>query len=67
MNSTNSRNLINEWSMNWAQFKDPVSHICLAGAVVAAWSLIQEVAGSNNLFKIYNIIVTKVNEFSENI
>ena len=67
MNSTNSRNLINEWSMNWAQFKDPVSHICLAGAVVAAWSLIQEVAGSNNPFKIYNIIVTKVNEFSENI
>ena len=25
--------------MNWAQFKDPVSHMCLTGAVVAFWSL----------------------------
>ena len=24
-------------------FKDPVSHMCLAGAVVASWSLTQEV------------------------
>ena len=31
--------------MNWAQFKDPVSHMCLAGGVVASWSLTQEVAG----------------------
>ena len=39
--------------MNWTQFKDPVSHVCvcvcvcvcLAGAVVASWSLTQEVAG----------------------
>ena len=23
--------------MNWAQFKDPVSHVCLAGTVVASW------------------------------
>ena len=30
--------------MNWDQFKDLVSHICLAGTVVAAWSLTQEVA-----------------------
>ena len=27
-------------------FKDPVSNMCLAGAVVASWSLTQEVAGS---------------------
>ena len=27
------------------QFKDPVSHMCLAGTVVAPWSLAQEVAG----------------------
>ena len=27
----NSGNLINHWSMNWAQFEDPVSHMCLAG------------------------------------
>ena len=29
------------------QFKDPDSYMCLAGAVVASWSLAQEVAGSN--------------------
>ena len=33
--------------MNWAQFKDPVSHMCLAGAVVACWFVAQEVVGSN--------------------
>ena len=30
--------------MNWAQFKDPASHMCVAGTVVASWSLTQEVA-----------------------
>ena len=30
--------------MNWAQFKDPISHMCFAGAVVAHWSVTQEVA-----------------------
>ena len=34
----------NHRSMKWAQFKDPVCHMCLAGTVVASWSLIQEVA-----------------------
>ena len=33
--------------MNWSQFKDPVSDICPAGAVVASWSLAQEVTGLN--------------------
>ena len=33
--------------MNWAQFKDPIYHMCLAHAVVASYSLIQEVAGSS--------------------
>ena len=37
LNSVNSGNLMNHRSMNWAQFKDPVSHMCLAGAVVASW------------------------------
>ena len=37
----------NHWNMNWAQFKAPVSHMCLAGAVVASWFLTQEVAGSS--------------------
>ena len=31
--------------MTWAQFKDHVSHMCLTDAVVASWSLTQEVAG----------------------
>ena len=31
--------------MIWAQFKDPVSGMCLTGTVVASWSLTQEVAG----------------------
>ena len=35
----------NHWSMSWAQFKDPVSYMCCAGAVVACWALTQEVAG----------------------
>ena len=30
--------------MNWAQFKDHVSHMCPADAVVACWSLTQEMA-----------------------
>ena len=44
--------------MNWAQFKDPVSHMCLAGAVVACWFVAQEVVGSHTFiakifFKFY--------------
>ena len=35
--------------MNWAQFKDPVSHMCLADTLVASWSLTQEVTGSSLL------------------
>ena len=31
--------------MNATQFKDPVSYMCLVGAVVASRSLTQEVAG----------------------
>ena len=39
--------------MNWAQFKDPVSHMCLAGAVVAFYSLTQEVVGSSTFLDKY--------------
>ena len=35
--------------MNWAQFKDSVSHMCLAGTVVVSWSLMQEMEGSRPL------------------
>ena len=31
--------------MNLAEFKDPVPNMCLAGSVVASWSLTQELAG----------------------
>ena len=36
--------------MNWAQFKHPVSHMCLAGIVVASQSFTQEVACSGCMF-----------------
>ena len=58
LKSENSGNLINHWSMNWAQFKDPPRYLCLTGAVVASWSLTQELAGSSPF---------SVTEFSENI
>ena len=64
LNSANSQNLINHWSMDWAQFKDPVSHMCLAGIVVASWSLTKEVVGLSPFTIIKNIFVTK---FRENI
>ena len=51
--------------MNLTQFKDPVSHLCLAGAVVASWSLTQEVAGSSPLTVMTNIFVTEFAEFRE--
>ena len=44
--------------MNWAQFKDPVSHMCLAGTVVTFWSLTQVVAGSSPFTVMTNIFVT---------
>ena len=37
------------------QFKDPVSDMCLAGAMVAFWSLTQDVAGSNPFTVMTNI------------
>ena len=45
--------------MNRVQFKDPVSHMSLAGAVVAYWSLTQEVAGSNPFIVMTNVSVTE--------
>ena len=53
--------------MNWSQFKDPVSHMCLAGTVVVPWSLTQELAGSNP-FTVRTIILSlnSVKTFREN-
>ena len=48
------------------QFKDYVSQMCLAGTVVAFWSLTQEMAGSNPFTVMTNIFVTEFSEFSEN-
>ena len=53
--------------MNWAQFKDSISDMCLSGAVVASWSLTQEMEGSNPFTVILNILVTEFSEFNENI
>ena len=56
-NLVNLANLINHCSMNWAEFKDRVFHMCLATAVVEPWSVTQEVA----------VLSRFVTEFSENI
>ena len=53
--------------MNCGQFKDPVIHMCLAGAVVASWSGTREMAGLNPFTVMTNIFVTEFNEFKENI
>ena len=50
--------------MNWAGFKDPVSHMCLAGTMVASCSLTQEVAGSSP-FTVNKFFVTEFAEFSD--
>ena len=59
VNSANSGNLINFRSMNWAQFKDPVSHMLL--------SLTQEMVGLCPFTVMTNIFVTEFAEFIENI
>ena len=51
--------------MNWGQFKDPVSHLCLAGVVIASWCLTQEMAGLNPFIEMTNILVTEFSEFND--
>ena len=41
--------------------------MCLAGTVVASWSLTQEVEGLSPSTAMTNIFVTEFTEFSENI
>ena len=43
--------------MNWAHVKDSVSHMCLAGTVVASWFLAQEMTGSSPFIVMTNIFV----------
>ena len=44
--------------------EDPISHMPLAGATVASWSLTQEVAGSNSFTVMTNILATEFSEFN---
>ena len=53
--------------MKYGKFKDPVSHMCLAGTMVASWSLIQEVAGLNSFTAMTFILVTEFSDFNEKI
>ena len=52
--------------MNWAQFKDSVSNISLAGTVVASRPLTQGVTGLSPFTVKTNIFVTEFAEFSKN-
>ena len=51
--------------MNWTQFKDPVCHMCLTGAMVVSWSLTQEVVGASLLLTIDNGAIKLVNKGSK--
>ena len=53
--------------MNWAQLKNLVSHMCLAGTVVASCFLTQKVACSSPFTVMTNMFFTECAEFSENI
>ena len=61
LNSVNSGNLMNHWSMNWPQFKDPCSYMCLTGAVAASWSPTQEVAGLSHFSDKYFLSLDLLN------
>ena len=50
--------------MNQGKFKDLVSPMCLAGVVVASWSLTKEVTSLNPISVMKNISVTEFNEFN---
>ena len=53
--------------MNWAQFEDPVSHMCFASTVVASWSITQQVAGLSLFTVMTNIFsLNSVKTFREN-
>ena len=55
--------------MNWAQFKDPASHMSLAGTVVESWFLTQEVAGLSPFSDNYVLspnLLNLVKTFSKN-
>ena len=51
-----SLNSVISANSTWAQFQDTVSHMCLAGAVVASWTLTQEVADLSPFTLMTNIL-----------
>ena len=48
--------------MDWSEFKEPASHMCFTGTVVATWFPTQEMEGLRPF-----TVVTSVTEFNENI
>ena len=53
VNSGNSENLRNHWSMNWVQHKDLLCYLWLCGLVVSFLSLTQEILGSSPTLLIF--------------
>ena len=57
MNSVNSENLRNHWSMNWVQYEDLLCYMCLCGTVVSSLFLTQEILGSNPAFLLFWFLI----------
>ena len=57
LNSVNSENLRNHWSINWVQYKDLLCYLCLCGLVVLSLSLTQEILGFNATMLIFYFIL----------
>ena len=53
--------------MNWGQFENYVSRMCLASAVVGRWSLTQQMTGSNSFTVVTNNLFIGFSEFNESI
>ena len=45
--------------------QDPFCYICVTGAEVTSWSLVQEVAGSNNPFNYKYVLLNSVKTFGK--
>ena len=64
--SANSKNSINQWGMDWDQFKDPVYYLCLAGTVVAS-DLFHKRLQVQKIFFFCNNCFIRFSELNENI
>ena len=52
--------------MNWGQIKDPVYRLCLAGTVVASWSVTLEATNSNPFNNEYFSSLNSLKTFWQN-